>query len=72
MADMTNFGKVKIEEIDGLKNSASTAQGTIDKFEGLIKEQKKEISDHLHMNLGDDMAGIGVSRTLFNLFLRAD
>lgn len=61
MADMTNFGKVKTEDIDELKNSAATAQGTIDKLNGMIQQQKDEISDHLHMNLGDDMAGIGVS-----------
>ncbi|KAF7157633.1 hypothetical protein CNMCM5623_002007 [Aspergillus felis] len=59
MADMTNFGKVKMEDIDGLKSSASTAQDTIDKLNGLIQQQKQEISDHLHMNLADDMAGIG-------------
>ncbi|KIW66924.1 hypothetical protein PV04_06206 [Phialophora macrospora] len=59
LADMTSFGKFNSATIAGQKNSAATAQRAIEALQKNVQEQKDEVTNHLHMNMTDDLAGIG-------------
>jgi hypothetical protein len=61
LADMASFGKFNSETIAAQKSSAATATKTIGDLQKDVQEQKDEVSNHLHMNMTDDLAGIGVS-----------
>lgn len=61
LADMAAFGKFNSESLTGFTNSAATASGSVAIFQNDIQQQKQEVTDHLHMNMLDDLAGIGVS-----------
>jgi hypothetical protein len=61
LADMASFGKFNSETIAGQKSSAATATKAIGDLQKDVQEQKDEVSNHLHMNMTDDLAGIGVS-----------
>lgn len=61
LADMTAFGKFNSESVTGFANSAATASASVTIFQNDIQQQKQEVTDHLHMNITDDLAGIGVS-----------
>ena len=61
MVQLINFGKEKIISMDDLRQTIHNSQGVIDGMVEANSEQKKEISDHLDMGMGEDAAGFVVS-----------
>ncbi|EXJ58417.1 hypothetical protein A1O7_05842 [Cladophialophora yegresii CBS 114405] len=59
LADMASFGEFSSKTITAQRQSAATAQKAIDDLQKNVQEQKQEVADHLHMNMTDDLAGIG-------------